>query len=204
MIKIPELSKLDIKALLEGLEGNLQQGILKENFPYLTVSGFSLSAGRKNWDFCETGTTSPAVSHCFEGKSFPTKSWNGMGEGNTHHFPLGLCVASWVWRLKGEKLEFLNLKNLSFSSWFFFFSLENGDALNCVQAREQMMPGCRVCKVDLVEINFYLHYEIYFILCFEREMLWLSGMYLTLKREAAIFYWVKWTIWQNSVNWIKF
>lgn len=74
MIKNPELSKLEIEALLEGLEGNLQQGILKENFPYLTVSGVSLSAGRKHWDFCETDTTSPAVSHCFEGKSFPTKS----------------------------------------------------------------------------------------------------------------------------------
>lgn len=108
-----------------------------------------------------------------------------MEEGNTHHFHLILCAASWILKLKAEKLEFLNLKSLSFSS---FFSLENGDALNCVQARAQTMLGCRVCEVDLAEINFYLHAEVYFILCFKRKLLWLSGMHLTPKREAKMFY----------------
>lgn len=60
-----------------------------------------------------------------------------MGWGKETH---PICVALWVLKLKAENLEFLNLKDLSFSR-VFFFPLENGDALNCVQAKAQMMPG---------------------------------------------------------------
>lgn len=59
------------------------KGILKENFSHLTVSGFSLSEGRKQWDFCETGSTSPLISHCFEGEVFQPRDEMGWGEGNT-------------------------------------------------------------------------------------------------------------------------
>lgn len=187
-------NELEIKALLEGLEGDLQQGILEENLPHVTLSGFSLSEDRKQWDFCETGGTSPLISHCFEGKIFQPRGEMGWGEGNIQHFHLKsvICVASWVWRLKAEKLEFLNLYSLCFSRGFF---LENGDALNCLQARAQKLPGCRVCRVNIEEINFYLHDEIYFILCFKGQLLWSTGMHLTQKREGAMFYWAKRIIW---------
>lgn len=66
------------------------KGFLKENFPHLTMSGFSLSEDRKQWDFCERGRTSPLISHCFEGKVFQPRDEMGWGEGNIHHFHLSL------------------------------------------------------------------------------------------------------------------
>lgn len=83
-MKIQNIQWLEIKALLEGVEGDLQQGILKENFAFLTVSGFSLSEERKYWNFCETGGAFSAISHCFEGKVFQPRGEMGRRGKETH------------------------------------------------------------------------------------------------------------------------